>query len=131
MMKMRNLFVAMASTLAVTVTGCVAGPRFSGDIQFAPNAEIIVIRATAHPKSDGILIDGDVRRTNGYANAVPGHLEVIARDESGKVLATTETAWGEFMTRRFRLAYFTAFLRIADPSAIATIRIVPVTGPPH
>lgn len=113
--------------MAMTVTGCVTDPRFSGDIQFAPNAEITIVRATAHRKRDGILVGGDVRRANGYANAVPDHLEVVARDGAGNVVATTTTTRVEFMARRFRLAYFRAFLRIADPSADATIRIEPVT----
>ena len=107
--------------------GCASGPTFRGPIQLASNAEIVIIDATARRKPDGILVGGDVRRTNGYAGAVPGHLHVVGRDTSGNVVAATDATWGEFMSRRFRLAYFKAFLQTADPSVIAKISIEPVT----
>lgn len=109
--------------------GCAGGPAFRGPIQLTSNTEIVVVRATGRQKPDGILVGGDVRRTNGYARAVPGHLHVVGRDGSGNVVSTTDAPWGEFMTRRFRLAYFKAFLRTANPSAIAKITIEPVTPP--
>lgn len=107
----------------MALSGCATGPEFGGAFQLVPNPEITVVRATAHQKHDGILVGGDVRRTNGYAGPVPGHLELVGRDKSGKIVATTNAPWGEFMNRRFRLAYFKAFLRTTDPSAIAIIRI--------
>lgn len=124
-----NIYVPTALMLAMALGGCATGPKFSGAIQIATNPEIVVVRVTARQKPDGILVGGDVRRTNGYAGAVPGHLEVVGRDKSGNVVATTSAPWGEFMSRRFRLAYFSAFLRAADPSSIATIRVEPVTPP--
>jgi hypothetical protein len=123
----RSQLSVAALILAMSLTGCATVHRFNGNMQLSPNAEIIVVRATARMKRYGILIDGDVRRVNGYATAVPGHLEVVARDGSGNVVTTTKTNWGQFMNRRFRLAYFTAFLRVSDPSIITTISIEPVT----
>lgn len=93
----------------------------------ASNTEIAVVRATARQKPEGILVAGDVRRTNGYAGTVPGHLHVVGRDSSGNVVATTDAPWGEFMNRRFRLAYFKAFLQTANPSAIVKISVELVT----
>lgn len=127
--EIRDFFVI--SILAMTLTGCVTAAAHDDAIRLVSNADIVVVRATAHRKKDGILIGGDVRRTNGYAGAVPGHLEVIARDRSGSIIAAVKATWGEFMTRRFRLAYFSAFLRVSDPSAIATISIEPVTARPE
>ena len=113
--------------VAMTLTGCVGGPRFDGDVQIKSNSEIVVTRATAYRKRNGILVGGDVRRTNGYAGAVPGYLKVIGRERSGEIVAAAKTTWGEFKTRRFRLAYYSAFLPVSDPSRIATISIEPVT----
>jgi len=113
--------------LSLTVAGCAAGPAFRGPIQIASNSKIVVVSATARQKPEGILVGGDVRRTNGYAGSVPGHLHVVGRDASGNVIATTDAPWGEFMNRRFRLAYFKAFLAAANPSAIVKISVEPVT----
>lgn len=40
------------------------------------------------------------------------------RNVQSVVIASTDAPWGEFMNRRFRLAYFKAFLEVEDPSAI-------------
>lgn len=104
-----------------------SGPAFPGPIQITSNAKIEVVRATARRKPDGILVGGDVRRTNGYAGVIPGSLHVVGRDGSGNIVATTDAPWGEFMNRRFRLAYFKAFLAAANPSAIVKISVEPVT----
>lgn len=117
----------IVAALALALGGCATGPAFHGTVEVAANSEIVVVRATARQKPDGILVGGDVRRTNGFAGSIPGHLRVIGRDSSGRVVATTDAPWGEFMNRRFRLAYFKAFLQTADPAAIATVSIEPVT----
>lgn len=109
--------------------GCASGPTFHGSIQFSTNTEIVVVRATARRKPDGILVGGDVRRANGYAGSVPGHLHVVGLDNSGDVVAITDAPWGEFMSRRFRLAYFKAYLRAANSASITKITIEPVTPP--
>ena len=128
MSKMPNVMnVQVAVLLTSIVGGCATGPRFRGPIQLVSNAQIVVIRATARQKPEGIVVGGDVRRTNGFAGGVPGHLEVVGWDVSGKIVASTNTSWGEFMSRRFRLAYFRAILRTKDPSSIATIRVESVT----
>lgn len=111
----------------MTVPGCASGPRFTGPIKLTSNSEIAIVRATARQKPDGVLVGGDVRRPNGYAGVVPGHLHVVGRDGSGNVVASTDAPWGEFSNRRFRLAYFKAFLQAANPSAITTISIESVT----
>ncbi|AZI37739.1 hypothetical protein NT2_06_01430 [Caenibius tardaugens NBRC 16725] len=109
--------------------GCANGPAFRGPIQFSANTEIVIVRATARRKTDGILVGGDVRRTNGYAGPVPGHLHVVGLDNSGNVVAITDAPWGAFMSRRFRLAYFMAYLRAANSASITKITIEPVTPP--
>lgn len=76
-----------------------------------------------------MIVGGDVRRTNGYATPVPGHLHVIGRDSNGNVVAENDAPWGEFMNRRFRLAYLKAHLQTATPATITTIAIEPVTSP--
>ena len=76
---------------------------------------------------EGIVVGGDVRRTNGFAGMVPGHLEVVGRNALGRIVASTTTSWGEFMSRRFHSAYFTAVLLTPDASTITSIRIEPVT----
>lgn len=119
--------IPIVLTLSLALGGCASGPAFRGPIQITSSAQIEVVRATAHRKPDGILVGGDVRRTNGYAGVIPGHLHVVGRDGSGNLVATTDAPWGEFKNRRFRLAYFKAFLPATDPSAITSISIVPVT----
>ena len=46
---------------------------------------------------------------------------------AGVIVASTDAPWGEFMNRRFRLAYFKAFLKTDDPGAITAISVEPVT----
>lgn len=96
----------------------------------ASDKQVAVVRASAKFKQNGILIGGDVRRTNGYAGAAPGHLHVEGISASGEVIAETDAPWGEFMTRRFRLAYFKAFLGTPNTASIASIRVTSVTGSP-
>lgn len=130
-MKYHSLIVYLSrvTVLLLMVAGCTPALKFSGPIQLVPNAEIVVVHATARHEPDGIVIGGDVRRTNGYANPVPGHLHLVGLDEAGKIVAATDAPWGEFMSRRFRLAYFKAHLRTAAPSAVTKISIEPVTSP--
>lgn len=129
---MRQFFAAAyclpALLLVLAITGCAIGPRFLGPIALVSNSDIAVVRAAARQKPDGILVGGDVRRTNGYAGPVPGHLHVVGSDGAGNVVATTDAPWGEFMTRRFRLAYFNAYLRTADSSRVAKISVEAVTS---
>lgn len=77
------------------------------------------------------MVDGDVRRPNGYAGVVPGHLRVVGKNAAGAVVASTETKWGQFMNRRFRLAYFRAILPAGDVGAITSISVAPVTVGVH
>lgn len=107
--------------------GCASGQIAHVPIQLISNSDITVVQATAHRKLNGIAVGGDVRRPNGYAGTVPGYLRVVGRDEAGKVIATTTGSWGEFMSRRFRLAYFKNFLTTDNSSVIASISIEPVT----
>ena len=116
-----------ALTALAFCPGCASGPTYRVPIKLISNTDIAVVRASSHRKPDGIIVGGDVRRPNGYAGVVPGHLRVIGYDASGAVAAVTNVPWGAFMNRRFRLAYFEAFLRAANPSEIATISVEPVT----
>lgn len=119
---------ALVLSTAILSAGCTTGTRFSGRIRTNSTAEIEVVRAVAHYKPAGVVVDGDVRRPNLYAGVVPGYLQVEGLDASGKVVVTAQTQWGQFMSRRFRLAYFHVLLLASDPSSITTITVKPVTG---
>lgn len=71
---------------------------------------------------------GDVRRPDLGSGPVAGYLHVTGRNTAGVVITSADAPWGEFMNRRFRLAYFKAFLKADDPSAIAAISVEPVTA---
>lgn len=120
-----NRISGLASVLAlITVCqGCASGPRFSGPVNLMSTSDIDIRNATARQKPDGILITGDVRRTNGYAGTFPGHLHVTGRDAAGSVVAVTDVNWGEFMNRRFRLAYYKTLLKVRKTSSIASIEV--------
>lgn len=128
-LRVASMAVAALFTVA-TCASCATGARFSGRIQTHSSPEISVVRAVAHYKATEVVVDGDVRRPNGYAGVVPGYLKVEGLDASGKVIAATRTQWGEFNSRRFRLAYFRAVLPAPEPLAIASIVVEPVTGSP-
>jgi hypothetical protein len=72
-------------------------------------------------------VDGDVRRPNGYAGVVPGHLRIEGKEAAGAIVSATDATWGEFKNRRLRLAYFRATLANGDSDLIASIIITPVT----
>lgn len=122
-----NLLLVL--TALVACQGCSSGAENRVSVNFISNTDIVVVSAKAHRKSDGILVAGDVQRPNNYAGVVPGHLRVVGRDVTGSVVAATDAPWGEFMNRRFRLAYFKTVLRTASPAAIASVSIEPVTKP--
>jgi hypothetical protein len=108
--------------------GCASGREYRVPVHLASNTDIAIVQARAHAKVAGFIVGGDVRRPNSYAGVVPGYLHIVGRDGSSRVVATTNTHWGEFMNRRFRLAYFKAFLPVTDPSTIKEITIEPITG---
>ncbi|MBA3896847.1 MAG: hypothetical protein H0X36_06875 [Sphingomonadaceae bacterium] len=116
---------SLASVLALITAcqGCASGPRFPGAVHLVSSADIEIESATARQNLGGIRIAGDVRRTNGYAGTFPGHLHVTGRDAAGHVVAVTDVNWGEFMNRRFRLAYYKAFLEVGKPSSVASIDV--------
>ena len=124
----RPISMALILVASMLCAGCASGPSFRVPIHLASSAEIVVVRASAHLKPDGVVVAGDVRRPNLYAGVVPGYLQVIGRDTSGHVIAMATAPWGEFNSRRFRLAYFKAFLRTTNPGAISTISVEPITG---
>lgn len=117
---------ALALLCATTVASCAPDPRVRAPIQLVSNADINVTRATAHLDKDGIRVDGDVRRTNGHAGKVPGHLHITAFNAAGEVVAATDTGWGEFMNRRFRLAYYRGQLVSARAPDVARITVEPI-----
>ena len=121
--------VPFCLALAMLGQGCAHGPRVRVPIQFASNPQIMVVRATAHQQAGGIEVGGDVRRPDLGAEKVAGHLHVTGRNAAGVVIASTDAPWGEFMNRRFRLAYFKAFLKVEEPGAIAAISVDVVTTP--
>ena len=106
--------------------GCAGGSANRIPVQLISNSDIAVVRATARQKADGIIIGGDVRRPNGYAGVIPGHLRIIGRDNSGQIVATVDARWGEFMSRRFRRAYFKTLLPAPSPAAVTAISVEPV-----
>lgn len=124
----RTANMALTLVFSALCVGCASSPSLRVPIRLNSSAEIVVVRASAHLKPDGVVVAGDVRRPNLYAGVVPGHLQVIGRDTSGHVIAMASAPWGEFNSRRFRLAYFKAFLRTTNPGAISTISVEPITG---
>ncbi|WP_157801356.1 hypothetical protein [Sphingobium sp. LB126] len=124
-----RLMAASAPLIMAIASGCASAPPFVGDLVPASNGQIAVVRVTGHIEDTGIVIDGDVRRPNGYAGVVPGYLRIEGRDASGSVIGVTKANWGEFKSRRFRLAYFHANLPVGNPALVKSITIEPVTAP--
>ena len=122
--KIRILDTALALEGLALCQGCASGQTGRVSIQLISNPDITIVQATAHLKPNGISVGGDVRRPNGFAGQVPGYLRVIGRDRTGNVIATTTGPWGEFISRRFHLAYFKAFLPTNNSSAV--VSIVPI-----
>lgn len=121
--------LGVVALLAASIAGCAPGPRFVGEIRTTSSSQLEIARAVAHRTASGIVIDGDVRRPNGYAGYVPGYLKIEGYDGAGTVIATTKASWGEFISRRFRLAYFRATLSTSEPASIKTITVNVVTDP--
>lgn len=103
-------------------SGC-ASNSFSGPIQLYSNSQIEVVRAATHRRPRGIVIYGDVRRKDGRANSLSGHLHFVVTNDTGRVVATADAPWGEFINRRFRRGYYAVFLSIARPSTVTTIDV--------
>jgi hypothetical protein len=121
----RKILNLLVFALILIFSGCALN-SFRGPIQLSSNSQIEVVSAAARSKPGGIAIYGDVRRRDGQAKSVPGHLHFVATDDAGRVIAMTDAPWGEFMSRRLRRAYYTAFLSIDRPSTTTTISIAVV-----
>lgn len=121
--------LGVVALLAASIAGCAPGPRFVGEIRTTSSSQLEIARAVAHRTTGGIVIDGDVRRPDGYAGHVPGYLKIEGHDGAGTVIAATKASWGQFMSRRFRLAYFRAMLSASEPTSINTITVEAVTDP--
>lgn len=126
MQGLRSLLIGCAGLL---LASCASSIAFRGPIALSSDGQIAVVQASAKFKNNGILVGGDVRRTNGYAGVVPGHLHVEGLGANGEIIAATDAPWGEFMSRRFRLAYFKAFLETPHVASIVSIRVISVTAP--
>ncbi|MBB3862054.1 type IV pilus biogenesis protein CpaD/CtpE [Novosphingobium hassiacum] len=127
---MQNRRIVLIGCAALFLAGCASKMAFRGPIALASDQQIMIVRATAKFKQNGILVSGDIRRTNGYAGSVAGHLHIEGLGAQGEVLVKADAPWGEFMSRRFRLAYFKAFLETPSVSSITSIRVTSVTGSP-
>ena len=125
--RFQSLAIPMCLSLALFTQGCALGPRVRVPIALVSDRQIVVVRAVAHHKNGGIEVGGDVRRPDLGSGKVAGHLHVTGRNAAGVIVASTDAPWGEFMNRRFRLAYFKAFLKVQDPDEIAAISVEPVT----
>lgn len=132
MISPRLLLLPVTLIVGVPLSGCAESKAFVGPVSFSSSADIAVVRAVAHrDKDERVVVDGDVRRPNGYAGVVPGHLRVEGRNAGGAVVAATDANWGEFMNRRFRRAYFHAVLPAGDASTITSISVRPITTGTH
>lgn len=124
-----RITAATATLIVAMASGCASPQPFVGEIVPVSNPQIAVVRVVGHIKNSGIVIDGDVRRPNGYAGVVPGYLLIEGRDASGAVIGATKADWGEFKSRRFRLAYFHAYLPVENPGSVKSITVEPSTNP--
>lgn len=127
---MHKLGKRVIACVGFLLASCASNLTFHGPITLASDKRITVVQASAKFKQKGILIGGDVRRANGYAGAVPGRLHVEGLSASGDVIVETDAPWGQFMSRRFRLAYFKAFLETPNAALIKSIRVSSVTVSP-
>lgn len=130
-MSIRSVFRSTCATmgLAAMCSGCTNDPCVHVPIRIVSNEIVEVPRAVAHIDGQGLRIDGDVRRRDGYANPVAGHLVVTAFKKDGSIAAMTDAMWGQFANRRFRLAYFRARLPIRQPEEIGLLSIDAVADP--
>lgn len=127
--RFQSLAIPLSLSLALFAQGCALGSRVRMPIELTSDRQISVVRAVAHQKDGGIEVAGDVRRPDLGSGMVTGHLHVTARNAAGVIVASTDAPWGEFMNRRFRLAYFKAFLKVEEPGAIAAISVEVVSTP--
>ena len=131
MRQIRRIALAPVLISVALCQGCASGQAFTGPIRLASNSDIVVVNATARRKADGILVTGDVRRTDGFAGTIPGYLHVVGRsDLTGSVVTATDTNWGEFINRRLRLGYYKAYLSVDNPMSVTSITVEAITEEP-
>lgn len=122
-MKIRHEVQSTAVVLALMLSSCATGAPFSGQIRNISSAELKIVRSVAHVTPAGVVVDGDVRRPDGYAAPLPGFLEIDGLDRQGRTVAQVHTTWGEFKSRRLRRAYFRALIPVLRTDEIASIKI--------
>lgn len=104
------------------LSGCVS-PSFRGSIARLSDSQIAVITTSVRVREHGLVIKGDVGRKDGYVRPLPGYLHIEGLDRGGRIVAAADTCWGEFIVRRFHLAYYRAFLSVSNPGSVAAITV--------
>lgn len=123
MMKLPLRVWVILGAMALALSGCATGSKFTGPISLSPSPDLKLRWANAKRKQDGLLVYGQVQSPRGYPGKLSGHLHFVALGSTGEVVAFTDARWGDFMAREFFSAYFKAKLPIADSTEVARIRI--------
>ena len=125
----RKGLLACAAAASLSAGGCASQRPFRGQMLLVPGQPVVVVRTWARLENDGLAVGGDVKRAEGQGGRVRGHLHVVGRDSGGRIVASTDAPWGEFLARRFHLAYFRALLRTDRATAIVSVTVEGVSDP--
>jgi len=125
----RTCLLAGAAATSLAFGGCASQRTFRGEMLLVPGQPVVVVRTWARLGKDGLVVGGDVKRAAGQGRRVAGHLHIVGRNAEGRIVASTDAPWGEFIARRFHLAYFRALLRTDRASAIVSVTVEGVSDP--
>jgi hypothetical protein len=125
----RICLLAGAASASLSFGGCASQRAFRGQMLLVPGQPVVVVRTWARAETEGLVVGGDVKRAEGQRGRVRGHLHLVGRDSEGRIVASTDAPWGDFIARRFHLAYFRALLRTDRATSIASVTVVGVSDP--
>ena len=125
----RVCVLAGATAASLSLGGCASQRAFSGQVLLVPGQPVVVVRTWARLGKEGLVVGGDVKRAGGQGGRVRGHLHVVGRDSEGRIVASADAPWGDFIARRFHLAYFRALLRTDRATAIVSVTVEGVSNP--
>lgn len=116
--------MALAAAAALTLGGCMSGPSVYPAVHNIQDPQLDIYWVRVHPRSNGVLVTGNVRRADMSRTVHRGHLHVSADVIGAATPVSVDTRWtGTLSTRVRRSARFSVLIPGVEIDAIRSIDV--------
>ena len=85
--------MALAAAAALTLGGCMSGPSVYPAVHNIQDPQLEIYWVRVHPRSNGVLVTGNVRRADMSRTVHRGHLHVSADVIGAATPVSVDTRW--------------------------------------